>query len=104
MAGGAGESGREPGTWPLDPEVLTDSDDDDVRVSDSARSSSVAASARCLRCSPHLNHCALIGVHSCILRARCRISMLARVLIPEGVARVDEAEEPDPYTAVRPTL
>ena len=30
--------------------------------------------------------------------------MRARVLIPEGVARKDESEEPDPYTAVRPTL
>ena len=103
MASIAGESGFEPGKLPSDPEVLTDSDDDNIRVSDSARSSSVAASARCLRCSPHLNHCALIGVHSCILRALCRTSMRAPVLIPEGVAR-DESEEPDPYTAVRPTL
>ena len=57
---------------------------------------------------PHLNHCALIGVHSCIFRARCRISMRARVLIPEGVAREDEegspSPDPDPDTAVRPTL
>ena len=30
--------------------------------------------------------------------------MRARVLIPEGVTRKDESEEPDPYTAVRPTL
>ena len=30
--------------------------------------------------------------------------MRARVLIPEGVAREDESEEPDPYTAMRPTL
>ena len=57
---------------------------------------------------PHLNHCALIGVHSCIFRARCRISMRARVLIPEGVARDEDDEspdpDPDPDTAVRPTL
>jgi hypothetical protein len=55
---------------------------------------------------PHLNHCALIGVHSCIFRARCRISMRARVLIPEGVAREEDegSPSPDPDTAVRPML
>ena len=69
-------------------------------ATDGFRSSRSAASASARRCSPHLNHSAVIGTQTRIFLACARASARFLAAIPEGVARLVPKED----DATRPTL